>query len=49
MEQSIEVATDPLHAEIMEQRETKGRQNKKTQKHVLITNTTESNEVFPFR
>jgi hypothetical protein len=49
MEQSIEAATDPLHAEIMEHRHTKGRQNKNTQNPVLITNKTESKEVFPFR
>ena len=32
MEQSIEVATEPLHAEIIEHRQMKGRQNQNTQK-----------------
>ena len=34
MEQSIEVATEPLHAEIIEHRQMKGRQNQNTQKQV---------------
>ena len=49
MEQSIEVATEPLHAEIIEHRQMKGRQNQNTQKQVLITKSTESNEVVPLR
>ena len=49
MEQSIEVATEPLHAEIIEHRQTKGRQNQNTQKQVLITNNIESIEVAWFR
>ena len=49
MEQSIEVATEPLHAEIIEHRQTKGRQNQNTQKQVLITNNTESIEVVWFK
>ena len=49
MEQSIEVATEPLHAEIIEHRQTKGRQNQNTQKQVLITKSNESSEVVPLR
>jgi hypothetical protein len=49
MEQSIEVATEPLQAEIIEHRQTKGRQNQNTQKQVLITKNTESIEVVWFR